>query len=127
MSLLISEKDVFDVKVRYVAKNGKTRILDDKDVPAPDEKAASFTFKRRLGWKETQMVFSTSISVDGSGNVRTDPYKLIDARLRALLKDWDVKGDDGKKLPPVSSNIDALDPDLVQHLMDKVNAVLNEE
>ena len=126
MSLLISDKDTFNVKVRYVMKNGKATILGEKD-GGEGVQDATFTFKRRLGWKETQMVFSTSISVDGSGNVRTDPYKLIDARLRALLKDWDVKGDDGKKLPPVSSNIDALDPDLVQHLMDKVNAVLNEE
>jgi hypothetical protein len=127
MSLLISDKDTFDVKIRYVIKSGKAKILDEKDAPAPEEKEASFTFKRRLGWKETQMVFSTSISVDGAGNVRTDPYKLIDARLRTLLKDWTVTGDDGKKLPLTSSGIDALDPDLVQYLMDKVNTVLNEE
>lgn len=126
MSLLISDKDTFDVKVLYVVKNGKMRILAEKEVAA-DAKDASFTFKRRLGWKETQQVFSTSISVDGMGNVRTDPYKLIDARLRTLLKDWTVTGEDGKKLPLTQAAIDNLDPDLVQHLMDKVNAVLNEE
>ena len=126
MSLLISDKDTFDVKIRYVAKGGKAKILDEKDAPVPEEKAASFTFKRRLNWSETQRMYSSAISVDGNGNVRTDPYKLIDARLKALLRDWTVVGEDGKKLAPVPSNMDKLDPDLVQYVMDKVNVVLNE-
>ncbi len=114
MSLLITESDTFVVNVKYSQQeNGELKFDEGTE-------AAAFTFKRP-SWVEMRMIMSNAVIVNAnSGQAIIDPYKLMDTKIKLLLKDWDLKNDKGK-IPVTPDSIDNLHPTLVQYLFDKLN------
>jgi len=125
MSLLISENDTFEIKVAYVqGTNGELKFENGEGSLGPEAKHETFVF-RRPNWFDTRIIFSSCVIVDGeSGKAIVDPYKMMDVRLKMLLKEWTITKDDGEKVPITAQSIDQLEPLLVEHVHNKLNEAL---
>ena len=120
MSALISENDTIEVKIYVVTHDGNT---DYHDSPVTEGESSceemTFVFKRPA-WGETKEIMSQSVRLsDGKGEI--DPYRLMDARLKVLLKKWDLTSE-GKPIPVTPVNIERLPAPLVE----AINAVLGQ-
>jgi len=109
MSLLINESDTFVINVRYSQQANGELIFDE------GSETANFTFKRP-NWIEMRTIMSNAVIVNANnGQAIIDPYKLMDTKIKLLLKEWDLK------IPVTESAIDRLHPTLIQYLFDKLN------
>jgi hypothetical protein len=118
MSLLVSSDQLFEIKIDYqIIPDKGVKILETEE---HNSKQDTFYFKRP-NWKDVRNIASASVSVDAvSGKVIADPYKYMDIKIKTLLKDWTITGDDGKKLEVSVVNIDKMHPDIVQSLAEKL-------
>lgn len=119
MPLLISESDTFKISVKYNYKpNGEIEFKED------GKESAVFVFKRP-NWIDIRTIMSTSVIVNANnGQAIIDPYKLMDTKIKILLKSWDLKGEKGE-IELTNENVDKLHPELIQYLFDKMNAELS--
>lgn len=119
MSLFVSDSDVFEVVVKYMKRDG-ILIFDQSG-----NEEERFWFKRP-NWSESKAIMSQCVMVDGnSGQAIIDPYKLMDMKVKTLLKTWTLKGDDGEAVEVSPENLAKLDPLLVQHLYSRVEEQLS--
>lgn len=122
MPLLLGEKDVFEVKVRFVEKS-------DGDIEFVDNgkgEEATFVF-RQPSWADVRTIMLGVVLMDEAGQAAIDPYKYSDAKLRTLLKDWSLTDAEGKKIPVTDANIDKMHPALFSHLTSQLSGVLNDK
>jgi len=120
MSALINENETIEVKIYVVTHDGNTDYHDSPLKEATDCEEMTFIFKRPA-WGETKEIMSQSVRLsDGKGEI--DPYRLMDARLKVLLRKWDLKSEDGKPIPVTPVNIGRLPAPLVE----AINAVLGQ-
>lgn len=114
MSLLINDSDTFPVEVLFTKEENGTFVFGKGD------SKETFTFKRPT-WNEMRLIMSSSVIINAAnGQGLVDPYKMMDLKIKSLLKDWSLK-DGENKLPLTNENIDKLNPDLIQYLFAKLN------
>lgn len=120
MSLFVSDTDLFEIVVKYERRDGAL-LLDH-----PDAKNEERFWFKRPNWAESKAIMSQGVIVDGnSGQAIIDPYKLMDMKMRTLLKKWTLKGQDGEAMEVSPENLAKLDPLLVQHLYSRVEEQLS--
>ena len=120
MPMFIKDTDTFEVRIYKSVEGGKELYheVGANGVPPVGWEEMVFVFKRPA-WGETKDIMSNSIRVmDGKGEI--DLYKLMDARLKVLLRAWPMKDEDGNPVPVTPEDINRLSPPLV----DKLNAAL---
>ena len=116
MSLFVDDAELFDIEVNYTVENGVIKFHEEG---CPGCESATFSFKRP-NWNESKTILSASVLVDAaSGRAIVDPYKLMDMRIRLLLKKWSLEQ------PLLPENIAKLDPNLMQYLYSKVEERLS--
>jgi len=119
MSLLISENETFDVKVKYVLIPGGITCFEENEEAPPEAMSEWFRFKRP-NWEETCEMMSYAM-VPHNGNVVLNPYRLVDAKLKVLMTAWSIKDAKGNPLSCVNSNIAKLNPAICEYLHKKLD------
>lgn len=122
MPALINDNETIEIRVYAVTPKGESRV-EYHDSPVKEGESCEelvFVFKRPA-WGETKEMMSQSVRLsDGKGEL--DPYRLMDARLKVLLKKWNLKSEDGKSIALTPANIERLPAPLVE----AINAVLGQ-
>lgn len=101
------------------AVSAASSISDLTGIPTPEK--AVFFF-RRPNHKDSNTILSIAgVSENGIKNI----ILFNSAIINTLLFDWDVTGDDGKKIPFAKQSISNIDPAIVrvaiENLLSKVN------
>jgi hypothetical protein len=118
MSIFVDRKTT-QITLRYVEEDGKVRVLRG-DAKKDGEVSVTFEF-RKPSWGDTRKIMGSSAKVDGEGNATIDTYKFMDATLKTLMVDWDIKGEDGKKATLDGNGIDELPFEIVGALFEIVS------
>lgn len=125
---LISNDEFFEVKVYYKTKQNKTYIFDDEKDQKEDlsnYNLETFSFKRPR-WGEMKDIFSKSVSLSSEGEMKVDPWKYMDRKIKCLLKEWSLVEENGEKVPITEANIDRLDYELISHLSKVIDVQFGE-
>ncbi len=112
MNILISENENFTIQVYVASKVGLNPSFSLTKDSSIAEAVESFTFKKPA-WGEAKLIMSAAVSVSNDGEAKVDPYKLMDARIKILLKSWTLKDIEDKPLPVTDDNIDKLPSSLI--------------
>jgi len=115
---LFTKDETFDIAISYTrGDKGELKFDTEGEIE-------TFTF-RRPNWQDTRALMSASVIVSAqTGQAIVDPYRMMDMKIKTLLKDWTIKKD-GEKVEVTPENIDKLEPDLVQYLYNKLNSTLS--
>ena len=106
---MIKDNETFEVSVyQVVDKKGKESFSLTNDGTAAAE--LKITFKRPA-WGDIKEIMSKSV-VMIEGKAQIDPYRLMDTRLKVLIRSWNLTGEDGKPIPATPENTDRLSPPL---------------
>jgi hypothetical protein len=125
MSLIVSEKQLFEVVVRYKQNGDNLLFYENGEKAEEGHKEEKFFFKRP-SWSDTRIMMADTMFMDpATGQPILDPYRFMDRKIKTLLKDWTLKQEDGEKLPLTSENIDNLDPALINFLNAQLDGVIS--
>jgi hypothetical protein len=109
MTPIIKDNETFEVSVyQVVDKKGKESFSLTNDGTAAAE--LKITFKRPA-WGDIKEIMSKSVAMI-EGKAQIDPYRLMDTRLKVLIRSWNLTGEDGKPIPSTPENTDRLSPPL---------------
>jgi len=80
---------------------------------------------KQLNWQEhnTTMNQNVNISDPITGQVQFDVYKFRDNKIKAGLKEWNLKDDDNNPIPVTSEKIDQLPADIVGELISEYEKI----
>jgi len=112
---MIKDNETFEVNVyQFVDKKGKESfsLTNDDGTAAELIQGAELkiTFKRPA-WGDIKEIMSKSV-VMIEGKAQIDPYRLMDTRLKVLIRSWNLTEEDGKPIPATPENTDRLSPPL---------------
>jgi hypothetical protein len=119
MSLLISENETFDVKVKYVLIPGGITCFEENEEAPPEAMSEWFRFKRP-NWEETCEMMSYAM-VPHNGTIVLNPYRLVDAKLKVLMTAWSLKDEKGNPLECKPSNVAKLNPAICEYIHKKLD------
>ena len=130
MSLLVDDQKFINLKFHYLEKKGfhvtnfqfiksKEEYEKLKDDPALKEVNTGW---KLLNWAEHNEIYSKCLTNDTNpeGKVTTniDIIRFRDKKLKACLKNWDVRDDNGAPIPLSSDTIDKLNPQVATEFLD---------
>lgn len=122
MSLLISDSEFVEIKVRYAEQGDSLLFFEEGETGA--KQTETFWFKRP-NWAEWVTMMSSAVYLDAiNGQASLNPYKYADIKTKLLLKKWSLKGADEVGLEVNPANIGKLHPGLVQYLNKKLDEKL---
>jgi len=119
MSLLVSENETFEIKVKYVAVPDGIKCFEENE-QAPLEAVCEWFRFKKPNWEETCEMMSYAM-VPYNGSVILNPYRFVDAKLKVLMTAWSIKDDKGNPVDCKPSNIAKLNPAVCEYLSKKLD------
>jgi hypothetical protein len=131
MSLLDASDQKITVTVYYkeVKSKGirKIKVIDDNKAeelllkdPKNEQIKQLVTYWRGISWKDDTTMIKEATSLSSmSGMSEFDPFRYRDLKLKRCLTDWDLKDDNGKKIPFNIQLVDKMPADIVHALLNK--------
>jgi hypothetical protein len=126
---LIKLNNKINIKVFYKFVKNKKGVETVKVIPEEEakklidqDKTISIlnTFWIPLVWGEFKKVQQNCFDVNAvSGARELNISKLRDMKLRAFLKEWDLKDENGHQLPVNEKNIDLLPLDVINYMLEE--------
>ena len=122
--LLIKKDDTLEIKIylgvdkedRLLAHADKPKLLESGAVVTPEDELLVVTmFFRKPSYKDEVDVIGSALSqkVDATGeSFSINPAAIKYSRFIQLFTDWDLKDDEGKKIPANLDNVDSMHPAL---------------
>lgn len=112
---IICGDDLEDIVQQLNNKNGEDAVEEKELIDVE----LSFA---KPGFKINNILISTLMKLDPeTGKVSSDVNKYQEARLKLLLKDWNLKDSSGTKLPVTAEIIDDLHPAIGTMIMKKMD------
>lgn len=117
MTPIIKSTETFEVTIyQVVDAKGKESYSLANDGTATASLKVAF---KRPAWGDIKEIMSKSV-VMIEGKAQVDPYRLMDTRLKVLVRSWNLTGEDDKPIPATPENMDRLTPPLA----DAINQAL---
>ena len=118
-SVFVDEDDTFDICVWVTVDKNVNKInnlvashnKDALEKVYPGQKYIPFNFTFRMPTHKDDVAISRqAISITAEFGIEIDPALLVDLRLKALLKSWDLKDKEGNPVLMLEENVDKLNP-----------------
>jgi len=117
----ILESDIQKLQAEAQAKREEFKVDSQKVIHA------IHTDWTPLNWKNMNNIYSTCMkqttSASGEVNIDLDVIKFRDQKLKACLKQWDVKDDSGQVVSVTVDTIDMLAPEVAQKILEDFEKV----
>lgn len=136
MSLL--DVDYIDIKIYYkIVRRNKIKKIhvipkeEAEEAIKDPEKGKNIEVLQtkwlpELNWKDEKEISKSSIEIDPiSGKRDIDVIEYRDGIIKHCLKDWNLLDSEGKKIPLISKNIDALPSEVVFALYQEYEENIN--
>jgi hypothetical protein len=124
LKFFVENSDIVTVAVHVWEADGQVEAsYQESDIPK-EVKAdrVEFTFKRPNYADSNAIMQSSGLNVDGTGGINFLIFQ--NTVLRSLLKGWNLKNEDGDKVPFTNANINNLIPAIaraaVAGVLDKI-------
>ena len=116
------DKKKIEIEVRfYLTEDGPIVLEGEESCPEGSQEDSAKFFFKVPSWGEVRVIMSAGSSIRSDGAI-LDPHKFIDARIKTLLKDWTLEDGKGKKAIISESNIESLDPNVVDFINRQLEA-----
>ncbi len=116
MKLLVGKQDVVDVTVYCYEVDGQVEATHVKtETPQDVEVVEKVNFQfRKPGYADSNVIIrNAGVKIEGE-ETSLNAQAFQDQILRSLLTDWDLKDEDGKKIPMNNLSINNLVPSVAR-------------
>jgi len=125
-NMFVNSNNTFEVNVCTGTDKNGTSVISEKlslDKDVLKDTSDNKIFFRKPGYGDNVQILSAALKVV-DGGLQLDPTLLRYERFCTLIKSWDFKDENGKVLEVTRQNINALDPDIANFIIEKLEEKL---